>query len=46
MPVAASMKNGEWDVCKGCPDAMMYEGKLIPSCLLERVRAGEFVEAG
>jgi hypothetical protein len=39
-------KNGEWDVCKGCPDAMMYDGKLIPSCLLERVKAGEFVEAG
>jgi pyruvate-formate lyase-activating enzyme len=39
-------KNGEWDVCKGCPDAMMYQGKLIPSCLLERVKTGEFIEAG
>jgi len=39
-------KNGEWDTCKGCPDAMMYEGRLIPSCLLERVKCGEDILAG
>ncbi len=39
-------KNGEWDMCKGCPDAMMYGGKLVPSCLLERVKCGENILAG
>jgi len=33
--------NGEWNLCDGCPDAMYYNGKLVPSCLLERVKAGE-----
>lgn len=30
-----------WNLCKGCPDAMLYQGKLVPSCLLERVKEGE-----
>ena len=36
----------KWDLCDGCPDAMVYENKLVPSCLLERIKKGEkiFVE--
>lgn len=33
-------KNG-WDLCDGCPDAILYQGKLVPSCLLERIKLGE-----
>lgn len=32
---------GKWDLCDGCPDAMLFEDKLIPSCLLERIKADE-----
>jgi hypothetical protein len=28
-------KDDSWDLCDGCPDAMFYEGKLVPSCILE-----------
>ncbi len=40
------LQSGELDRCRGCPDAMMYDGRLVPSCLLERVKAGEMLEAG
>jgi len=30
-----------WSICDGCPHAILYEGKLVPSCLLERVKLGE-----
>ncbi|VFQ46097.1 radical SAM protein [Desulfoluna butyratoxydans] len=30
-----------WNLCRGCPDAMVYQGKLVPSCLLEHVKKGE-----
>jgi hypothetical protein len=30
-----------WDLCDGCPDAILYNGKLVPSCLLERIKMGE-----
>ena len=30
-----------WDFCDGCPDAILYNGKLVPSCLLERIKQGE-----
>lgn len=33
--------NGNWNLCDGCPDAMYYDKNLVPSCLLERVKAGE-----
>jgi MoaA/NifB/PqqE/SkfB family radical SAM enzyme len=33
--------NGKWNLCDGCPDAMYHNGKLVPSCLLERVKSGE-----
>lgn len=36
--------NGKYDLCEGCPDAMYYEGKLVPSCLLERIKKGETIE--
>jgi len=34
-------KDGEWDLCDGCPDAMFAGDHLVPSCLLERVKKGE-----
>ena len=33
--------NGRWNLCDGCPDAMYYNKRLVPSCLLERVKSGE-----
>jgi organic radical activating enzyme len=30
-----------WELCESCPDAMVYENKLVPSCLLERIKKGE-----
>jgi hypothetical protein len=27
-----------WDLCKGCPDRMIYKGKLVPSCILEDLK--------
>lgn len=34
-------ENGAWNLCDGCPDAMYHDGRLVPSCLLERIKAGE-----
>lgn len=33
--------SGAWNLCDGCPDAMFHENKLVPSCLLERIKAGQ-----
>lgn len=30
-----------WDLCDGCPNAILYKNKLVPSCLLERIKLGE-----
>jgi pyruvate-formate lyase-activating enzyme len=30
--------NGIRDECDGCPDAMLYEGRLVPSCGLEEYK--------
>jgi len=30
--------NGLRDECDGCPDAMLYEGRLVPSCGLEEYK--------
>ncbi len=30
-----------WNLCKGCPDAMVHDGRLVPSCLLEVIKKGE-----
>lgn len=27
-----------WDLCEGCPDAMLYNGKPEPSCILEDIK--------
>jgi hypothetical protein len=33
------VKTGKtWDLCKGCPDAMIYKGKQVPSCILEELK--------
>jgi len=39
-----SITSDGWDLCDGCPDSMYYNGKLVPSCLLERVKIGEKIE--
>ncbi|MDP2708533.1 MAG: radical SAM protein [bacterium] len=31
-------QKGEWDLCQGCPDAMFYKDKLVPSCILEEIK--------
>lgn len=31
--------NGRRDFCDGCPDAILHEGKLVPSCVLEEIKA-------
>lgn len=33
-----------WSLCDGCPDAMLYNGRLVPSCSLERIKLGEKIE--
>ena len=38
---APDNKDGKWDLCDGCPDAMLHNGNLVPSCLLERIKNGE-----
>ena len=35
------MTKDGWDLCDGCPDAMLYQNRLVPSCLLERIKSGE-----
>ncbi|MBP7146315.1 MAG: radical SAM protein [Acidobacteria bacterium] len=39
------LPDGELDRCKGCPDAMLYKGKLVPSCWLENIKNGQMVLA-
>lgn len=34
-----------WNLCESCPDAMYHQGELVPSCLLERIEAGEEIKA-
>jgi len=33
--------NNKRDLCDGCPDAMFYNGKLVPSCILEEIKLGK-----
>lgn len=35
-----------WDYCEGCPDMMLHEGHLVPSCLLEAARLGQLQLSG
>lgn len=32
---------GKWDLCDGCPDRMIYNGKIVPSCILENIKQKE-----
>lgn len=34
------LDDGRVDVCDSCPDAMLYEGDLVPKCLLNKIRDG------
>lgn len=34
-----SFVDGERDFCDGCPDAVFHEGRLVPSCVLEEIKA-------
>jgi len=34
-------KKKEWDLCRGCPDAMFYKNKLVPSCILEEIKKNQ-----
>lgn len=37
--------NGEqFDICESCPNAIFYQGDLVPSCLLERIKKGEDIK--
>lgn len=38
------MANGTRDLCEGCPDAMFYQGQLVPSCILEEIKAGKYAD--
>lgn len=31
-------KGDQWDLCDGCPDAIIHNNKLVPSCLLEELK--------
>ncbi len=30
--------NGKANICDGCPDAILYNGELVPSCALEEIK--------
>jgi len=32
-----------WDYCNGCPDMLLYNGQLVPSCLLEAIKCSHRV---
>lgn len=36
-------ENNMWNLCDGCPDAMLHNKTLVPSCLLERIKSGEHI---
>jgi len=36
-----TLTNNGWNLCDGCPDAVLYNNQLVPSCLLERIKLGE-----
>lgn len=33
----------KWDLCAGCPDRIIYKGRLVPSCILEDLKSKENV---
>ena len=28
-------RDGTWDICRACPDAMLHQGHLVPSCMVD-----------
>jgi len=34
----------KWDLCRNCPDRIIYNGKLVPSCILEDLKNKENIE--
>ncbi len=37
--IRGPQKSGElWDLCDGCPDAMLFNGQFEPSCILEEIK--------
>jgi MoaA/NifB/PqqE/SkfB family radical SAM enzyme len=30
--------NGKVEICEGCPDAILFNGELVPSCALEEIK--------
>lgn len=31
-------RNNIWNLCDGCPDRIIYNGRLVPSCILEDIK--------
>jgi pyruvate-formate lyase-activating enzyme len=36
--VPPGVVNGKIEICEGCPDAILYNGELVPSCALEEIK--------
>jgi len=36
--VPPGVVNGKVEICEGCPDAMIHNGELVPSCALEEIK--------
>lgn len=34
------LQDGRVDMCDSCPDAMLYEGELVPKCILDKIKGG------
>lgn len=34
------LDDGRLDMCDSCPDAMLYEGELVPKCVLDKIKGG------
>jgi hypothetical protein len=34
------LADGRLDLCDSCPDAMLYEGELVPKCILDKIKNG------
>lgn len=32
--------DGRVDLCDSCPDAILFEGELVPKCILDKIKAG------
>lgn len=34
----------QYDICESCPNAIFYQGDLVPSCFLEQIKRGEKIK--